>query len=659
MRQLARAVLLLSVILLAGCATSSRRPEAVTPATSAEFREAMKNARGEGRSEVDDLLAIYGQVPAEMSPGLAALRLAIIDARTQAKIDGRDRLNAEEVDRLTLRNPDFWAAWFEFRPGDVSLQMLHASLLMEAGELFRASLVLTAGVQAAPISVRERMFWLAQQARTHWTIFRRLDDLRTQERSWVGSSRQGEAALAAALAEWPQDGYAAEALLRRHAGLSPRAADDDETQPVVLPAAVRARVSAELARLRRCSPVAAARYAEGPAAAAFGRLWEEFTDEDQPVEERTLQQLAARAQELGFPEMALVFGRLQAARRGFYVPADFGAARQALGQWLPEPALTALMTPFEEGLAGRLQLTKPPEPPEEVLPGMDPLVHPLLAEHAVREHIRETLWLEAVKSQPVAVAAHLRERGIRSSNVGRFTAALSDLDAAVKLQPHVAGLLIDRAVVLAKLGREDDSEAAFAAARLLNPKDDYLRSSLAIRRLAQGRFVEAEALFLEASPKAENYEYSVIFGYLCSLRREVPDRAWLQAHRMKGTKWPVPIQRYLLGEIDRRALLAAAQDPSDLRTSEQQCEAFLSLGEAALAAGDRETARADFENGLQTGIVGFIEYDLAKHELARLVSPETPAPAAKPAPPPVEQAAGSGDGGTVCTPLRSDSGIRS
>ena len=148
--------------------------------------------------------------------------------------------------------------------------------------------------------------------------------------------------------------------------------------------------------------------------------------------------------------------------------------------------------------------------------------------------------------------------------------------------------------------------------------------------LGEGRFAEAERLFRAARPEGGNYEYDVIFGYLAGLRRGAPDRAWLRQERLAGPGWPAPIRRYLAGEIDRAALLQAARDPFDLRTTEQQCEAYLSLGMVALAAGDKEAAQREFENCVQSGIVGFIEYDLARRELARLRGADQPSPSPSP-----------------------------
>ena len=637
-----RGALLLALFVAAaqsGCVTprATQQPAAGAAATEA-FRSSLKDVRSEGRTEVDDILGVYANLPAEQAPGVAALRRDIAEALAKLKREGRERLTSEEVDRLTVRNPNFWHAWYEFDPRDSSLLMLHASLLMEAGEVFRASMVLTVGVQALPLNIQERFFWFTQQARAHWTAFRRLDELRESEKAWGGSRRARETALAKIVRDWPADGFALEALLQSRAGLKPGSISGDENTPIVLKPKVRTRVAKELERLRSVNPVAAARYAEDvEASAEFGRLWTRVVDEDRAIELRELVQFAAQARRLGLGKLALLAGKAVAAQRGFLAPADMEFVRGCLPLVLPPAEASAVVARIEEGRMPGFYLTRQPEQPGEVLQGMDPLIHPLLADHAVREFARESLWIQAADGNQAMRALHLRLRAVESLNSGRAAAALEDLEAALKLQPKVLDWQIDRANALAKLGRLAEAEAVFETLMRQAPGNDYLRNALAVFRFGEGRFAEAEPLFQAVRPDDANRSYEMIFAYLAGLRRGWPDRGWLQANRMRGTEWPASIQRYLLGEIDRAALLQAARDTFDLRTTEQQCEAYFTLGEVALAAGDQEAARREFENCVQSGIVGFIEYGLAKRELERLPAPasatvpaETKAPAATP-----------------------------
>ncbi|MFT3829449.1 MAG: tetratricopeptide repeat protein [Opitutaceae bacterium] len=637
---------LLVALFEAGCVAPAAKAPAGKPTAVAEaaeaFRNTMRDARAEGRREIDDILGVYANLPAEQAPGVAALRRDIVEALATLKRDGRERLTVGEVDRLTVRNPHFWNAWFEFDPRDSSLLMLHASLLMEAGEFFRASMVLTVGVQTLPLNVQERFFWFTQQARTHFTAFRRLDELAAAEKAWGANRRAREKGLERMIVAWPADGFAIEALLQSRAGFKPGSMPDDDRVPIALLPPVRARVLNELERLRRANPVAAARYAEDqPTAAEFGLLWGRLTDEDRAIEQRELVQFAGVAKKLGLGELAMIAGRAVAARRGlaFMAPADLEFVRECLPLVLSPADATALLTRIEEGRLPGFQLTRPQEQPADILAGMDPAMHPLLADHAVREFARESLWIEAADGNLALRAQHLRLRAIVSSNAGRYEAALEDLDAALKLKPKTVPWQIDRAGILSKMGRTDDADTVFAQLVKVAPEDEYLRTTLGVHHFGQGRFAEAEQLFRTAKADNDNLPYEVIFGYLAGLRRGAPDRVWLEQNRLKTEAWPAAIHRHLLGEIDRAALLAAARDSYDLRTTEQQCEAYFALGELALAAGDTAAATREFENSVQSGIVGFIEYDLARRELARLRPPaadepskEKSAPAAPSAP---------------------------
>lgn len=54
---------------------------------------------------------------------------------------------AFDVDALTIRNPNFWPAYYEVAPADPGLMLLQAGLLMSAGEATRASHLLAVAKQ--------------------------------------------------------------------------------------------------------------------------------------------------------------------------------------------------------------------------------------------------------------------------------------------------------------------------------------------------------------------------------------------------------------------------------------------------------------------------------------------------------------------------------
>ena len=62
-----------------------------------------------------------------------------------------------DIDALVTRNPKFWRAYFEIAPGDPGLMLLHAGLLLGAGEATRATYLLTVAGQrpGVPPAIRQ------------------------------------------------------------------------------------------------------------------------------------------------------------------------------------------------------------------------------------------------------------------------------------------------------------------------------------------------------------------------------------------------------------------------------------------------------------------------------------------------------------------------
>jgi lipoprotein NlpI len=620
---------LFGVLLLATVPPSCVGPIATPPATekAAEnsFRSALETMRAEGRKGAEDILSVYAGLAPDQAPGVADLRHQIIESLAAAKKAGLAHLETAEVDRITVRNPAFWHAWFEMDPRDSSLVMLRCCLLMDAGEVGRASMFLIAGVQTLQLGQHERLLWFAQQARTHWVFYKRMADLRQAEKRWGQSSRTRIGELDKALKLWPADALAAEMLVHQRAGIA-AGTIPAESKPVTLAPAARKRVADDLAVLRRCNPVAGLRYSEDLAATQqFMELWDRLTDSNQILENGELTELAQISTQLGEQELGMLIDRAVAARRGFISPAETQAANRTLAGILPPRELEVLVQRIEAGRMPGFRLSRQDPPSSQVLPGLDPAIHPLLAEQALREDARSSFWIQVAGDDDILRAEHLHRRAISNSNNGRYAVALEDITKAIALNLDKTNWAVDRATILSKMGREIEADAAFSLLREKYPKNDFLRHAYAIHQFALGRFEQAESLFRQVPDNSPTREYEVIFGFLAGLRRGHPDKAWLVAQSMKENRWPQPIQRYLSGEIDRDALLVAARHQRDMRTTEQQCEAYLSLAEVALAAGDKDTARREFENSVQSGIVGFIEYDFARRELARLREETKPA----------------------------------
>ena len=86
---------------------------------------------------------------------------------------------------------------------------------------------------------------------------------------------------------------------------------------------------------------------------------------------------------------------------------------------------------------------------------------------------------------------------------------------------------------------------------------------------------------------------------------------------MKDGQWPAPILRHLLGQIDRDALMAAADSDEKTRKG-RECEAHFYVAEELLSAGDKAHARALLEEARSGCPTGFYEYRVSGAELERL-----------------------------------------
>ena len=82
--------------------------------------------------------------------------------------------------------------------------------------------------------------------------------------------------------------------------------------------------------------------------------------------------------------------------------------------------------------------------------------------------------------------------------------------------------------------------------------------------------------------------------------------------------WPAPVVRYLLGELSRPQLLAAANDPNPKVKQRQICEANFYSGEMALLQGAKEDARALFRLATEDCPRQFTEWAAANAELKAL-----------------------------------------
>jgi hypothetical protein len=247
------------------------------------------------------------------------------------------RWPALDVDALVSQNPNFWRAYFEIAPGDPGLALLHAGLLLSAGEATRASYLIAVARQRPGIPKEIQKGFQAILAHAQ-KVAERPDALIRQgiklhdKEDYDGALRKYREALAL----WPQSGLAhfeiGLSLYHKQliaAGEKPPSADS-----VIVNAGQKpnAAVAGAYASARRHDPFQFKAYQGADAEVLRGLkalvkkglpAWQKLAaNRDKLVENETLQQLTAGCQEANIHELALVVRQVLVARRGRYDPTD-------------------------------------------------------------------------------------------------------------------------------------------------------------------------------------------------------------------------------------------------------------------------------------------------------------------------------------------------
>lgn len=136
------------------------------------------------------------------------------------------------------------------------------------------------------------------------------------------------------------------------------------------------------------------------------------------------------------------------------------------------------------------------------------------------------------------------------------------------------------------------------------------------------RAATALAQLVEKSPEDT---MARLVRHLTAPRAEVAELKAFTAARAAGD-WPLPVARFLTGELDEGALWAAAKDEDSHTERIRRIQAHYYLGEAALAGRlpgregrpDREEARRHFEAAIATHAFHHPTYDLADFQLEQL-----------------------------------------
>jgi tetratricopeptide (TPR) repeat protein len=226
-------------------------------------------------------------------------------------------------------------------------------------------------------------------------------------------------------------------------------------------------------------------------------------------------------------------------------------------------------------------------------------------------------FADAIRTDPQA-PGHYRARADALLQLGRFDEASADFDSAIRIQPSRgvnyadrADVFLDRREPLAGLAAIDTAEAAdreyvgdgyrgyllLAGLRL----DDAIRAygRYANRRpnapaayygpgvalMVKGELAAAAADFRHALQLNGWDSETELWLHWCVARlgQDATSETAQAARRFDPRKWPGPAFRFALGQLPLDSMLAAAHDPSAIKTREQEAQAYVFAGESFLA----------------------------------------------------------------------------
>jgi tetratricopeptide (TPR) repeat protein len=336
--------------------------------------EHLANARQFGWRAAAPLMDNLGQSDAKKFPGLQAFYK---DYRKVGKDVRPDRPPDQwppiDTDALLTRNPNFWRAGFEIRPGDPAWLYTQAGLLLSAGEAARAQQVLVLARQSRglPREVRkavEQMLRVAEQV---------IRDANEAVASGIELYDRGDKPGAMkryrdALTIWPQNAFAHYEL-----GLTLRArAMEARGEPVPKLGTIQVNeklpetpeVEDHFARSRQHDPLRWQAY-QGSGPDVLSRLmalqpclkaWEAIASSgDRRVTDDLLAQFAEGCQQAGIHDLALVAKQLVVARRGHLSRDDHAFISMSLRKLVPGPQAEATLRFLDNPRIEMLALSDP------------------------------------------------------------------------------------------------------------------------------------------------------------------------------------------------------------------------------------------------------------------------------------------------------------
>jgi tetratricopeptide (TPR) repeat protein len=246
------------------------------------------------------------------------------------------------------------------------------------------------------------------------------------------------------------------------------------------------------------------------------------------------------------------------------------------------------------------------------------------------------------------------QRGSEWNERGAYDRAITDYDAALRLNPKLARAYYARGNAWAGKGESDKAIADYDAAIRLNPKDTAPLIGRAVELTVKGEYARAIADYdaaiaiedkvsmswlgrgrtrfyagdyarsaadLERSLEINRNAYTLLWLYLARKHGGAPDAeesldAETRVERASG--WPGPLITLFVGRTDLDSVRAAATDRDPIRQAGQRCEADFYVAHWYLLRNERDRALPLLKQALSGCSTEYIEHEGAVAELRRL-----------------------------------------
>ena len=229
-------------------------------------------------------------------------------------------------------------------------------------------------------------------------------------------------------------------------------------------------------------------------------------------------------------------------------------------------------------------------------------------------------------------SAQYMEVAIAREDMGELDAAMEAANAALACTPRDASIYVTIADLHLLQGRIDAARAALVRGAAIDPDDRDIDSLRARVDFLEERWADAAARFravMADEVSGELHPYWQLFYWLSQRRAGdrtpelPPGPEKTDTERTDdedaSVNWPAPVLAVLKGEKTEAQIIELLGEPKRAFNRRQWLtEALYYVGELRLAEGDAQLARRYFAAVVNLKVSDYVEYAMARGELARM-----------------------------------------